>query len=195
MCLSHSGKGKKRAESTEAAAVLLCESDGGIGLAFACCSSLTLRRSSSGSQTDGAALFISETPTATFSSQRRSGGVPGTPRSAVRGILARLVSDTTLSRAWSKDVPNVGKLEGHRENNVFLTFLKGHMVLFLAENNIQEGSNDQKEKRGWEKPALHSLFSSLTEKCRIDCLSGYFVNTRSRTDLAVCSNHSKIQIT
>lgn len=86
----------KRAESTEVAAVVFCESDRSIGLAFACCSSLTLRRSSSGSQTDGAMLFISETPTDTFSSQRRSGGVHGTPKSALRGIWARLITDTLL---------------------------------------------------------------------------------------------------
>lgn len=69
------------------------------------------------------------------------------------------------------------------------------MLFFLAQNNIKQRSNDQREERGQEQPALHRLSLSLTEKCRIDCLSGYFVNTRSRTDLAVCPNHSKIQIT
>lgn len=100
-----------------------------------------------------------------------------------------------LSRAQGKDVPDVCKLGRSRENNVFLAFLKGHAVLFLDENNAKKSSNGQREKRGQEMPALPSLFLSLTEKYRIECLSGYFVNTRSRTDLAVCPNHSKIQIT
>lgn len=128
-------KGKsKRAESTEAAAVLLCESDRGIGLAFACCSSLTPRRSSSGSQTDGAALFISETPTATFSSQRRSGGCVAPQECNERHFSTTCLRYTALSWASNQDAPNVHKLEWHRENNVFLTFLRGHTVLFLAEN-------------------------------------------------------------
>lgn len=55
--------------------------------------------------------------------------------------------DTALSWAWRKNVLMSANSEWHRENNAFLTFLKGHMVLFLAEN-IKERSNDQKEKRG-----------------------------------------------
>lgn len=91
--LSHFGKKKKRTENKGAAAELLCESDRGMGRAFACCFSLTLRRYNGGRQTDGAMLFISETPTATFSHRRRSGGVRGIPKRAARGTLARPVSE------------------------------------------------------------------------------------------------------
>lgn len=37
---------------------------------------------------------------------------------------------TALSWASNQDAPNVHKLEWHRENNVFLTFLRGRTVLF-----------------------------------------------------------------
>lgn len=84
---------KTRAENAGAAALLLCTSDWGIGPAFSCCSSLALRRCSGGSQTAGTMLFISEIPTAPFSSQRRSGEVLGIPESAARGTLARPVSE------------------------------------------------------------------------------------------------------
>lgn len=60
---------------------------------------------------------------------------------------------------------------------------------------MKERSNDQRKERGQEKPAFHSLSLFLTEKCHIDYLSGYFVNTRSRTDFAVCPNIGKIQKT
>lgn len=123
---------KPRAETPGAAALLLCASDWGIGPAFSCCSSLTLRRCSGGSQAAGAMLFISEIPTAPFSSQRRSGGVRGIPESAARGALARPVSEPLRwAGARSKEVRDVRKLEQRRENNVFLAFLKGHVVLFL----------------------------------------------------------------
>lgn len=173
-------------------AALLCESDWGIGLTFVCCFSLTLRRCNGGSPVHGAMLFISETPPDTFSSRRRSGGVHGTLERAVRGPLAWTVSE--LSRAQSKDVPDGRKPELCRENNVFLAFLKGHVVVFFFFFWLK--TTWQKwEKRRWEKPPLHSLSLYLTEKCHIDYLLGYFVNTSSRTDLAVCPNHSKIQRT
>lgn len=143
-------------------------------------------------------LFISETPTATFSSRRRSGGVHGTPKSAVRGILAWLISDVLLWAGLGVRMYPTSTNWSATEKIMFSWhFSKVIWCFFLAENTGEKKrkSNDQKEKRGWEKPALHSLFLSLTEKCHIDCLSGYFVNTSSRTDLAVCSNHSKIQIT
>lgn len=108
---------------------LLCESDWGVGPAFLCCFSLTLRRCNGGSPVHGAMLFISETAPATFSSRRRSGGVHSTLERAVMGPLGRTVSE--LRRAQSKDAPDGHKLELCREKNVFLAFLKGHEVLFL----------------------------------------------------------------
>lgn len=108
-----------------------------------------------------AMLFISETPPDTFSSRRRSGGVHGTLERTVRGPLAWTVSE--LSRAQSKDVPDGHKLELCRENNVFLAFLKGHVVLFF----FGWKQHDRKERKGGGRSRLCTVCPYTLQKSAI----------------------------
>lgn len=139
-------------------------------------------------------LLISEPPSVTVS----SGGVrmllwhPWERNK--RHFSTICLRATALSRAeWGCTLMSTN-WSGTEEVMFSWHFSKVMQCFFLAENNIKGRNNDQREKRGREKPALHSLSLFLREKCCIDCLLGYFVNTRGRTDLVVCPNLSKTQI-